>query len=180
MLDSYAVVGPSRMSACATLTPLLTSAVGDQHLSRHFHPFGCSTTSSPVASALPALPSALRGLALATPIRVTSGSPGPCTAALSVLSCLVFRPGRRVPSVYNSSWIANMSSMTRTHPSLSSIHARYLKAQPGTIAKGLNWLAILRVGNSCINNVGSYCMLTQKNDSRSQGSGFANSVVTLS
>ena len=108
LLDSYAVVGPSRMSACATLTPLLTSAVGDQHLPRHFHPFGCCTTSRPVASALPALPSALRSLALATPIRVTPGSPGPCTAALSVLSCLVFRPGRRVPSVYNSSWIANM------------------------------------------------------------------------
>jgi hypothetical protein len=67
-----------------------------------------STTSSPVASALPALPSALRSLALATPIRVTPGSPGSCTAALSVLSCLFFRPGRRVPSVYNSSWIANM------------------------------------------------------------------------
>ena len=67
-----------------------------------------STTSSPVASALPALPSALRSLALATPIEVTPGSPGPCTAALSVLSCLVFRSGRRVPSVYNSSWIANM------------------------------------------------------------------------
>ena len=108
LLDSYAVVGPSRMSACATLAPLLTSAVGDQHLSRHFHPFGCCTTSRPVASALPALPSALRSLALATPIEVTPGSPGPCTAALSVLSCLVFRPGRRVPSVYNSSWIANM------------------------------------------------------------------------
>jgi hypothetical protein len=94
----------------ATLTRLLTSAVGDQHPSRYPYSFGCNTTSSPVASALPVLLSALRSLALATPIRVTPGSPGPCTAALSVLSCLSLPLGPPCSErlgAPNSSWIAN-------------------------------------------------------------------------
>jgi hypothetical protein len=97
--------------ACGAVNPCLQASENGGAAARRGEAAfasGCSTTPRPVASALPALPSALRSLALATPIRVTPGSPGPYTAALSVLSCLVFRPGRRVPSVYNSSWIANM------------------------------------------------------------------------
>jgi hypothetical protein len=43
----------------ATLTRLLTSAVGGQHPSRHSYPFSCNTTLSLVASALLVLLSAL-------------------------------------------------------------------------------------------------------------------------